>query len=742
MKMKKIEKVLLEGSFCGDYSLAIVNRSIAVALAEEGYDVYITSSNESFDNISSDKEVIRAGLSNKVFSISSKERFDLHLFNDWPVKVERKAPLVGAICWAWEETVVPFEIVDKFNRDFDFIAVASKFTESALLVGGLTVPVFVVGEGVDHLDRYSDLNRPVRKSKDNFQFLHISSCFWRKGVDALLKAFDEEFANDNDVELIIKTFRNPHNGWLDEFVDNLKPSVKSRITLIYDSLASQDLARLYLSADCTVFPTRGEGFLLPAAESMHFGTPVIVTGFSGHMDYCNSDNSIIIDYDLVQSISHLAFTGSMVAEPDIISLRKGMRRIQKSSPLALEKLTAASVKTAKSLTWRTTILRFKSGLEQCLAKRKKFKAERDISIISTWGVECGIATYSQELLAASSMSGRIKNIFCERIATIDNRELHGSDNNLTIAGVEIIPVWFRHGDGVKALIASLLENATDIVILQHHFGFFSIAAINDIAMALHYANKKLILEFHGIPSEVDLSLLESSYIALSIAHSKLDFGRVKSAGIQNVIRLPLGIAEAAKEAGAISGKNSNEIVISTFGFCLPHKNFEVILYLVSLISSMGIPCRAKMLISVKKERSSYEYLLHLKAIIKALSLEHQVQLDTRYNSLDMVVEELSSSDVAVFPYAEVPESASAAIRVAVRAGIPIICSVASMFDEFEGVIPRVDPQSIYTLASRVVDASSIGSSSSLLKDAIRSFANANSFERIGSFYSDVVDAYC
>lgn len=740
--MKKVERVLLEGSFCGDYSLAIVNRSIAVALVQEGYDVYITSSNESFEKITADSEVIKAGLSGKVFSRSFDYSFDLHLFNDWPVHIDRKAPLVGAICWAWEETVVPFEIVDKFNRDFDFVAVASKFTEDALLVGGLTVPVFVVGEGVDHLGSYSKLGRLDKKNKEKFIFLHVSSCFWRKGVDALLNAFNDEFAEDNGAELIIKTFRNPHNGWLDEFVDGLRPSVRSRITIIYDSLDSADLARLYLSADCTVFPTRGEGFLLPAAESMLYGTPVIVTGFSGHMDYCNHGNSVLVDYSLIQSISHVSFPGSMVAEPDVMSLRRGMRRVQKSSPIALEKLAAAGIETAKSLTWRSTVVQLKNGLEKSFGKKKKAKVARDISVISTWGVECGIATYSQELLTASSMAERIKNVFCERVFTLDENKSPPACLVAKEGAVDIIPVWYRHSKGIKSLITSLLERATDVVVLQHHFGFFSVADVNDISMALHYANKKLILEFHGIPAEVDLSLIESSYVSLSIAHSKVDFGRLKSAGFENVIRVPHGIAASAQGLEVRQNRKNKEIVLSTFGFCLPHKNFEVVLYLVSLLNSIGVACRAKMLISVKKERSSYDYLLRLKAIISALSLEDKIQLDTRFNSLDTVMAELADSDVAVFPYAEVPESASGAIRVAIRAQIPIICSTASMFDEFEGVIPRIDPQSVYTLASKVLEASSMGDSSRRLNDAIKSFAHANSFERIGSFYSNVIDAYC
>ena len=58
----------------------------------------------------------------------------------------------------------------------------------------------------------------------SFRFLHISSCFPRKGIQVLLEAYGEAFTINDDVSLIIKTFRNPHNNYAAKLIEdcNLK----------------------------------------------------------------------------------------------------------------------------------------------------------------------------------------------------------------------------------------------------------------------------------------------------------------------------------------------------------------------------------------------------------------------------------------------------------------------------------------------------------------------------------------
>src|SRR5690606_23328993 len=77
---------------------------------------------------------------------------------------------------------------------------------------GVNVPIAVVGTGVDHVLR--ETPRAVAlpaEAQASFRFLHVSSCFPRKGIDVLLAAYGKAFRAEDDVALVIKTFPNPHN---------------------------------------------------------------------------------------------------------------------------------------------------------------------------------------------------------------------------------------------------------------------------------------------------------------------------------------------------------------------------------------------------------------------------------------------------------------------------------------------------------------------------------------------------
>jgi glycosyltransferase involved in cell wall biosynthesis len=47
-----------------------------------------------------------------------------------------------------------------------------------------------------------------------------------------------------------------------------------------------------------VSPHRSEGFGLTIASAMHYGKPVIVTGYSGNIDFTDASNAFLIDYKL------------------------------------------------------------------------------------------------------------------------------------------------------------------------------------------------------------------------------------------------------------------------------------------------------------------------------------------------------------------------------------------------------------------------------------------------------------
>ena len=67
----------------------------------------------------------------------------------------------------------------------------------------------------------------------------------------------------------------------------------------------------------------------PFAEAMHFGKPVIATGWSGNMDFMNSGNSCPVAYELVALDKTYGpyEKGQQWAEPDIDHAAHYMRLI-------------------------------------------------------------------------------------------------------------------------------------------------------------------------------------------------------------------------------------------------------------------------------------------------------------------------------------------------------------------------------------------------------------------------------
>jgi glycosyltransferase involved in cell wall biosynthesis len=59
------------------------------------------------------------------------------------------------------------------------------------------------------------------------------------------------------------------------------------------------MAGLMAAADIVISLHRSEGFGLVPAQAMALGKPVIVTAWSGNLDFMNKNNSVLVSYTLV-----------------------------------------------------------------------------------------------------------------------------------------------------------------------------------------------------------------------------------------------------------------------------------------------------------------------------------------------------------------------------------------------------------------------------------------------------------
>ena len=71
----------------------------------------------------------------------------------------------------------------------------------------------------------------------------------------------------------------------------------SRIRILPRLNTHEDVAVIMSQADVGVFPSRAEGWNLEALEMLSMGKHLIITDYSAHTEFCNKDNSRLIQID-------------------------------------------------------------------------------------------------------------------------------------------------------------------------------------------------------------------------------------------------------------------------------------------------------------------------------------------------------------------------------------------------------------------------------------------------------------
>ena len=239
--------------------------------------------------------------------------------------------------WFWELPEIPDSFVPSFSF-VDEVWVASRFVQDAFTRKS-PVPVTRIPPVV----RLSDNNKLSRQDLDlpERQFLFLSMCdassvMERKNPRAVIRAFKKAFdKDDRGVGLILKVReRNPFRSEMSSLREEIEGW--SSINFLDRDMSREELNSLLSATDCFVSLHRSEGFGLVPAEAMCLGKPVIMTRWSGNTDYMTLDNSIGIDYRLVQLDRDYGpyKTGQTWAEPDIDQAAHWMKTLANDRHLA------------------------------------------------------------------------------------------------------------------------------------------------------------------------------------------------------------------------------------------------------------------------------------------------------------------------------------------------------------------------------------------------------------------------
>ena len=265
-----------------------------------------------------------------------------------------------------DNTKLPSGWAKILNQKAHLVLPSSQFAFNTLKENGVnTERMIVVPHGYNPLEFYPDV--PIAGNNDpsldqKFKFLSVSAPHWRKGFDVLLSAYNEEFKNDQDVVLVIKSSGNSHETSgqpfhvdLNKLFSDLKKKYKHQwpdiriITTRVDNLAS-----LYRWANINVLASRAECFSLTVLEAAMVGCPSITTEYGGHLDFLNNSNSYLIDYSMKRCPKegqYYQYAGdSYIGEPDKEHLKYLMRYTKDNYQEALQK-GQKCYQDNKHLTW-------------------------------------------------------------------------------------------------------------------------------------------------------------------------------------------------------------------------------------------------------------------------------------------------------------------------------------------------------------------------------------------------------
>jgi glycosyltransferase involved in cell wall biosynthesis len=575
-----------------------------------------------------------------------------------------------------------------------------------------------------------------------FTFLHISSGLARKGIEELITGYCLAFSSHDPVLLVIKTFINPTNT-IDNWVELLTSGSRysPAIQVISEELDQRQMEFLYHIADALVLPTRGEGFNLPAAEGMARGLPVITTRHSGHLDFCNDENSFLIDCTYELSTSHLKIANALWARPSLeqlVSVMKAVYRADRSPDTIATSRASRGQQDALRLRWLDVAERV-DGFVEYLASRPVMTRRLRLGWISTYNARCGIATHSEHLLEFFDKSAFDVTIFA------DDQETIGTDPP------NVQRLWRRSGGGLARVKDYLITNRFDAAFFQHHFNFFELDDFCDILIALSDAAINTFVILHQTTDLENQRQLVSyrkiteafQSCARIFVHSLEDVNRLREFGAtENVVLLPHGVIDRATlNRGAVRnllGLSDANPVIGTFGFLLPHKGLPELIHSFALILRTYPTAYLLMLNADYPSSESQKEHERCLELTRVLEIEGRLSLISEFLDIEEILFLLSACDAIVYPYQRSDESASGAVRLGLTAGRPVLTTPLPVFSELSQIVdqlPGTDPREI---AEGILSLLGNEDRKAEILDRQRRWVRANSWATQGRRLSSII----
>jgi glycosyltransferase involved in cell wall biosynthesis len=293
--------------------------------------------------------------------------------------------------------------------------------------------------------------------------------------------------------------------------------------------------------------------------------------------------------------------------------------------------------------------------------------------------ECGIATFSQDLIAA--LKDQFEHSFnCSICALESEAEQHV----YPIQPRFILNTSQRNAFVKTAFLINHSDNI-DLVVIQHEFGFF---ADKELDFKLFFENilKPIVFVFHTVlPSPgrelldkiQDMAAISASIVVMTNDAAKIliDDYNIAAYKISVIphgthLVLPLNKSTLKKKYNLTGFK-----VLSTFGLLGSSKSIETTLMALPEIllhhpNVLFLVLGKTHPAIVKKDGEKYRH--YLESLVLSLKLENNVRFVNEYLSLPNLLEYLQLTDIYLFTSKDPNQAVSGTFSYAISSGCPVI----------------------------------------------------------------------
>lgn len=317
---------------------AVAGRRCIEALATAGLDVAWEPQPSEWGERGKVTGLTPAGLLDRYRPDAAGDITIMHTMPEWWAGLHHsfgRGRYIGHTVWELEQ------FPDSWHRTIfaaDRMWVPTAWNRRTFRHGGVAQPIDVVPHVISNEPLHEP---PVDIPRDVTVFVTVASWHPRKRPDWAIEAFARAFRRGDPVVLVVKTAAWTESWPAGNDVEQMtwwhmmqvlrRHESPPDVMLVNDDFTDAEVNGLVSRADCFVSLARAEGWGLGMFDAAVMGTPVITTGFGGHLAYLGADYPGLVPHrmehvDGVENAPHFE-AGMQWAEPDLDAAAAMMRAV-------------------------------------------------------------------------------------------------------------------------------------------------------------------------------------------------------------------------------------------------------------------------------------------------------------------------------------------------------------------------------------------------------------------------------